>query len=159
MPAKTFWLSHTKFRKAYMDARARCYDKKNKEYVRYWGRWIKVLWKNFDEFYYDMYKSYIRHVKKYWEKQTTLDRYPNMNGDYCKKNCRWATIWQQQRNRRSTRIIKFRWKKMCLTDRAETLWIKRSTLSGRLNLLWWTIKEALTSKKFTNQNNTNHKKK
>ena len=46
-----------------------------------------------------MYDSYIKHVKEYWEKDTTIDRI-NWNLWYYKENCRWATVKEQAMNKK-----------------------------------------------------------
>lgn len=66
-------------------------------YHRYGGRGIKCLWKTYKDFKNDMYDSYIEHLNKYGKKQTSLDRIDN-NGNYCKDNCRWATVKEQCNN-------------------------------------------------------------
>ncbi len=45
-----------------------------------------------------MWKSFLKHIKEYGIKNTSLDRIDN-DGSYCKKNCRWATYSQQVRHR------------------------------------------------------------
>jgi len=53
----------------------------------------------FEEFRDDMYKSYLEHVEKYWEKETSIDRIDN-NWNYCKENCKRSTPKEQSNNRR-----------------------------------------------------------
>lgn len=50
-----------------------------------------------------MWKSYESHVKEFWEKNTTIDRI-DTDWDYCKDNCRRATMKEQQNNRRNNLI-------------------------------------------------------
>ena len=75
----------------------RCKDK-NKKY--YYVKGIKVEWLSYKKFKEDMYESYIEHLNKFGRKNTTIDRI-NSNGNYCKKNCRWATSKEQQKNIKS----------------------------------------------------------
>lgn len=78
--------------RSWSGARNRCYNKNNKDYNYYGGRGIKMCdrWQSFENFLADMGSR----PPKY-----TLDRIDN-NGDYCHKNCRWATISQQNSNQR-----------------------------------------------------------
>lgn len=93
----------------------RCNNKNNISYYNYWWRWIKCERKSFLDFYDDMWESYKEHVKKYWEKNTTIDRINN-DWDYCKENCRRATYQEQFRNKKNNTKIIYEWKEYCLVD-------------------------------------------
>ena len=78
--------------KLWQAMKRRCYNPECDKYMRYWGKWIKIERKSFDEFYADMAQSYKEHIEEfwYWRKNTQIDRIdPNWN--YSKSNCRWVT--------------------------------------------------------------------
>lgn len=100
---RTHWMTRTRIYKIYYWARERCNNKKNNRYNNYWGRGIKFLWNSFEEFYKDMWESYDIHVSEFGEKNTTIDRI-DTNWNYCKDNCRRATMKEQQNNRSNNLI-------------------------------------------------------
>ena len=77
---------------------SRCYNDNDKDWKNYGGRGIKVhnRWHVFENFRDDVGQ----HPGKGW----SIDRWPNMNGDYGPDNWRWATAKMQSRNRRSTKL-------------------------------------------------------
>ncbi len=80
---------------SWMSMWQRCVNNNNKSYDRYGGRGIKVCdrWRDFFKFMEDMGRR---------PPGTSLDRYPNNDGNYEPGNCRWATDEEQVENRRCT---------------------------------------------------------
>lgn len=89
--------------------RSRVYDRSDIAYQRYGGSGVKVdpRWDSFETFLLDMGER---------PKGKTLDRFPNKQGDYCKENCRWATLSEQARNRVTNIIVTHKGKDYTLVD-------------------------------------------
>jgi len=92
-------LSKTKFYSKWFNILKRCYKPKSHGFKYYGGLGIICEWKNFREFRDDMFQSYQEHINKFGYKNTTLDRIDNSK-NYCRENCRWATVLEQIQNRR-----------------------------------------------------------
>lgn len=95
----THGMTGTRFYAIFKGIQTRIYNKNREKYKIYGGRGIKCLWKNFEEFRNDMLENYQSHIKEFGIKNTSIDRI-DVNGNYCKENCRWATNKQQVENRR-----------------------------------------------------------
>lgn len=75
---------------------SRCENPSFREYKYWGGRGITVCdeWHKFENFYEDMGLR---------PKGTSLDRWPNNEGNYKSTNCRWATTKEQRSNQRDRR--------------------------------------------------------
>ncbi len=76
----------------------RCKKPHHKAYADYGGRGITICerWQKFENFLADMGER---------PNGTSLDRFPNNDGNYEPGNCRWADKYQQANNRRTTKLI------------------------------------------------------
>jgi len=113
--------------RSWSSMRSRCLDPKHKAYKNYGGRGILICarWESFENFLADMGER---------PQGTTLDRFPNPNGNYEPVNCRWATKAQQCRNSRRNRNIIWR---------GEELGIEPCALLHRLRN--WSLEKAMTT--------------
>lgn len=121
----------TKFYRKYVSMRARCEKEYADSYKTYWAKGIRCERKKFSDFYNDMYDSYIEHCKCYGEKNTTIDRIDNSK-NYCKENCRWATLKEQANNKTNNVVLEYKWERLNISQWADRIWITFSTLYQRL---------------------------
>lgn len=89
---KTHGMSQTPEYRAWYDMMRRCYKPDRADYKYYGGRGVLVCerWYLFENFYADMGDA----------NGLTLDRI-DVNGNYEPSNCKWSTMSEQVKNRRS----------------------------------------------------------
>jgi hypothetical protein len=88
--------SHSREYNSWAQMIKRCTNPKVAGFAKWGGRGIRVCdrWKTLANFLADMGAR---------PKGTSLDRFPNNDGNYEPGNCRWATAKQQANNRRGSR--------------------------------------------------------
>lgn len=114
------------------NTKQKCENPKHPSYKNYGGRGIKVCerWQVYENFENDLLESFLEHVKEYGIKDTTIDRFPNNDGNYEPNNVRWATYKEQANNRRSNRMVT---DELNAIQIAEKYNIKYYTILDRLN--------------------------
>lgn len=98
----THGMTKTRIYNIWKCMKRRCYNINHISYKNYGARGIKICdrWSKFENFRDDMYQSYLEHVEKFGEKQTTIDR-KECTGNYELNNCKWSTYLEQAKNRRT----------------------------------------------------------
>ena len=121
---------------AWTKMKERCYYKKANRYNLYGGRGIKVCkrWHSFKNFYEDMGN---RPSEKY-----SIDRKDNSK-DYSKANCRWATMKEQQNNRRNNRLMTFKGITLNVTQWEKKMGVLTGVFASRL-FRGWSVERILT---------------
>lgn len=115
--------------RSWMSMIQRCTNANDPNYRRYGGRGISVCdsWRDFEGFQADMGER---------PNGKSLDRHPDVNGNYEPGNCRWANNKQQSRNRRTNHMITFMGRTEPLVAWAEEIGIPRETLLSRIQRGW-----------------------
>lgn len=119
--------------------RARCMNSRSQDYSDYGERGITICdaWASFPQFLADMGP---RPGTRY-----SLGRIDN-DGPYSPENCRWENDVQQARNRRSSRLLTYQGKTQTLVAWAIEAGLKRSTLQRRIDVLGWSVEDALATR-------------
>jgi hypothetical protein len=128
---------------AYHNMIQRCTNRNNPDYKNYGGRGISVCKRwfakhGFENFLIDMGPRPLG---------TSIDRYPNRNGNYEPSNCRWATAKEQNRNKDDVKLsmelaaeIRLRHSRESLTYRelAKKYGVAHSVIGSILHNEIWT---------------------
>ena len=106
--------------------RQRCLKPYCEAYKDYGGRGITICkeWEDFNNF-----RDWA--LSNGYRDDLTIDRIDN-DGNYEPSNCRWATMLQQQNNKRNNRLLTYNGITMTFSDWARELGIENSTLYQRL---------------------------
>lgn len=138
--------SRTPEYRCWSEMKQRCCNPDAAGYSYYGGRGIRVC----DEWLTD-FNMFLASMGPMPKPGMSLDRIDS-NGNYEPGNVRWATRWEQSRNRRSNVNITFDGETMCLADWAKRVGVRTCTMIYRIRN--WTVERALTE-----ASNTKHRRK
>ncbi len=126
----------TRLHNIWLSMRERCHRENHSYYGDYGGRGITICdeWDDFTKF-----RDWA--IANGYADNLTIDRIDS-NGNYEPLNCRWATMKEQQNNRRSNRIVYYKGLKYTLTELSEKAGINKTTLKERLNN-GWSVEDAV----------------
>lgn len=116
--------------------RRRCYDHNSQDFQNYGGRGIDVC-----ESWRSSFAAFFADMGKRPSSRHSLERLDNERG-YSPENCIWATAIQQQRNKRSNRLITYNDETLCLAEWQERTGLPQGRIYDRL-AHGWSIEKAL----------------
>lgn len=118
--------------------KARCNNPNKWAYKYYGGRGISYdpKWEKFEGFLEDMGPQ--------WRDGLTIDRINN-NGNYCKENCRWATMKEQSQNTSRNVFREYKGKKYTLSQLAAMSLVSYGCFLVRIHVLKWSLERAMTT--------------
>ena len=113
----------------------RCHYEKAVSYPHYGAKGITVCdrWRFFANFYEDMGPR---------PEGTHLDRTDSKQG-YSKENCTWAPA--KERGKEKRHLITHDGETLSITDWADRVGLKNTTLRSRLNVYGWSVSKALST--------------
>ncbi len=111
----------------------RCYNKKTESYGYCGAKGVIVCkeWKHDFKMFYD------------WEEGLTLDRFPDVHGDYEPSNCRWANDKQQANNKTTSVIYTYKGQSKTLAEFATQYGFNYKKAHTRIKYLKWSIENAI----------------
>lgn len=110
----------------------RCNNPNLEHYDCYGGRGIKVC----DEWQHSFESFYEWAMSSGYRNDLSIDRI-DVNGDYEPSNCRWATLTEQQRNKRNTVYVMDNGIKISISEACEKYGIDK-------NFMWRKVKAGFT---------------
>lgn len=119
----------------------RCTNPRHISYPLYGARGIRYdpRWERFDDFLSDMGEC---------PPGMQLERNDN-NGNYHRKNCRWATRRENMNNRRNTQFVEYRGRRVAVANLARECGFSYMALCMRLRAGWSVERAAETPLRVT----------
>ena len=129
--------TNTRLHKIWESMIARCEYEKHPHFEDYGGRGVSVCaeWHN-----YTTFRDWA--INNDYSDRLTIDRIKNECG-YNPDNCKWSTMKEQQNNKRNNRRLIWNGETKTVTEWAEIVGIKKTTIKERLNA-GWPVGKALT---------------
>lgn len=129
-----------KLYKVWIGIKQRCFNPKNKSFIDYGGRGIKICeeWKLSFESFHNW------SISNGYSEGLSIDRVDN-DGNYELSNCRWTTKKFQSRNRRNCVKIKYENKSLTASEWSDITGIPSKVLTQRIRR-GWTPEKTITTK-------------
>ena len=127
---RTHGLTGTAERKTWDGMIQRCENPRNRKYPHYGGRGIRVC----DRWRHSLI-AFVIDMGPRPSQRHSIDRVNN-DGSYEPGNCRWATMSEQCRNTRRTRLVEIDGERLPLVAWAERSGIGSETIARRLKAGW-----------------------
>lgn len=118
----------------------RCYWSGCRDYKTYGARGIEIC----DEWLNDYQSFRTWALGNGYEDNLSIDRI-DTNGNYSPDNCRWATCYQQQNNRRTCVYYDYNGERMTVSEISRIVGIKKETIYNRINGLGWDPQRAFST--------------
>lgn len=128
-PPKHGWFGTPEY-SAWTSMKQRCTNPKCRNYPNYGGRGIRVC-----ERWESSFEAFLADMGPRPSRKHSLDR-ENNNGNYEPGNCRWATVRQQARNKRTSRVLTVAGESATVAEWADRAGLGRSTVKERLRRNW-----------------------
>lgn len=138
---KTHGMRYTKIYACWKNMKIRCNNPNAQNFYLYGGRGITVC-----DRWIDSFINFYEDMKEGHDDSLSLERI-DPDGNYCKENCRWATMPEQARNKRNTAYITYKGVTKRAHDWAELIGANPKTLSRRV-YLGYSPEECLFGKQF-----------
>lgn len=127
--------------RAWKGMKARCHNPNIHQWRDYGGRGIKVCERWLEK---DGFKNFLNDVGYAPSEHHSIDRFPDVNGNYEPGNVRWATRTEQARNMRSNHNITLGGKTYCIAEWADIYKIDENVIRTRMRD-GWNAESAITT--------------
>jgi hypothetical protein len=131
--------SHSRLHRIWSGMKNRCSNPNDPGFKYYGERGVKVCerWK-------DSFANFAADMGEPPTEKHSIERIDNEK-DYCPENCKWATVSEQNNNRRNTRFVTFNDQTKPLADWCRELGLPYFNTHRRIFVFGWTVDRAFTA--------------